>query len=335
MPDEPRILAILSKLGLNTTRLRWRFYKWEKWWHGFTPGKAVPVQLHWLRWPHKTCMHCGALADREARVCPKCTRKMPSMVSYRIMRILGLVSPEGSPVTIGISLLLMWVLFGLGIAMQGSSFLFEPADYSLKTFGAWSPAWILKDRELWRYLSFGLIHGGIFHIGFNTLALLQTGPVVEAQIGKARMLVLITFTQFTAATATFVWYYRIQGNESMVTVGASGWLFGVIGFGVASFWDQVGAAKAYRDVLIRWAIYALLFGFALGANNAAHVGGLLGGLALGFIREPNAPAARIGARLWNALAAVSLVLWIVSLCFMGHSIITHWTHGGVRPEQMF
>ncbi len=335
MPEESRILAVLAKLGVNTTRIRWRLYQWEKRWKTFTPGNAVPTRLRWLRWPHKTCMHCGALADREERACPKCGAKMPSMPVYRAMRLLGIVTPEGSPVTIGAFLLLMWLVFGLGAVMQGTSYLFSPTMLTMNVFGAWSVEWILKDREFWRYLSFGLCHIGFWHIGFNTAALLQVGPMVEAQIGKARMLVLITVSQFTATSATYVWYHQIKHADQIVTAGASGWLFGLIGFGIAYLWDQVGAAKAYRDVLVRWAIYALVFGFVLGANNAAHLGGLLGGLALGITRERNVRAVRISSQIWNASAAISLALWIVTLCFMGHSIVTNWTPGGAVPEVPF
>lgn len=334
MPEESRILAILAKLGVNTTRIRWRMYQWEKRWKGFTPEKAVPVQLRWMRWPHKTCMHCGALVDREARACPKCGGRMPSMISYRIMRILGILSPEGSPVTIGAFLFLMWLFFGLGLLMQGASFLMAPKGFTLYVFGAWSVEWILKEKEFWRYLSFGLCHIGILHIGFNTMALLQTGPVIESHIGKARMLVVITVTQITATAATFAWYHRVVQNDDMMTAGASGWLFGLIGFGIAYFWDQVGAARAYRDVLVRWAIYALIFGYFMGANNAAHVGGLIGGLALGIIREPNARTAKAASRIWNIAAAISLCLWIVTLVYMTDSIISNWTPGGIPPQSL-
>jgi rhomboid protease GluP len=83
-------------------------------------------------------------------------------------------------------------------------------------------------------------------------------------------------------------------------------------------------------LLIKWAIYALIFGFLIGANNAAHVGGMLGGLALGFTPEGTRHTPHWGY-FWNGAAWVSAGLWAVTSVFLVHSILVNWTPGGVPP----
>ncbi|MCL4693917.1 MAG: rhomboid family intramembrane serine protease, partial [Candidatus Hydrogenedentes bacterium] len=192
--------------------------------------------------------------------------RVMGLTTYRVARLLGLAQPGSAPPTIMVFLVIMVILFLLEIAMQGASAIFGPTGYTLRVFGGWTAQLAIGEQQYWRYLSFGLAHIGIIHIGFNSFALMQVGPVVESQIGKSRMLVVITVTQLTCAFASQFWYYNVHGAVHAATAGASGWLFGLIGFGIAYLWGSQGPAKMYRDVLVQWAIYALLFGFLIGAN---------------------------------------------------------------------
>jgi rhomboid protease GluP len=198
-----------------------------------------------------------------------------------------------------------------------------------RIFGGWTVALAIGQHEYWRYLSFGLAHFGIFHIGFNSYALMQVGPLVEGEIGKARMLVVITVTQLCAAFASQFWYYNLGGNINVLTVGASGWLFGLIGYGIALFWVSHGMARVYRNVLLQWAVYAFIFGILIGANNAAHGGGLVGGLILGFLPLGDTQRTRAIGHVWTAAAWVSVVLWCITAWFLATTIIVNWSPGGV------
>ena len=212
--------------------------------------------------------------------------------------------------------------------MQGISAAISPSRPTMLIFGAWTPVLAVGYHQYWRYLAFGLSHMGIIHIGFNCFALMQVGPIVEAQTGKARMLVLITVTQLTSAFATQFWYLNVRHDVQALTLGASGWLFGLIGFGIAYFWSVGGQARMYRDVLVRWAIYALVFGFFIGANNAAHIGGLVGGLVLGFLPLGDTRQTRSIGYVWTAAAYVSIVLWCLAIVQMGMFVVANWTPGG-------
>jgi rhomboid protease GluP len=326
-----RLVELLGRLGFNTTRLKWKLFQIEKRTKQKGFGVRLPASLHWLTYPHKRCRHCNGLVDHDERTCPHCGKRAPTLLGYKLTRLIGVAAPQGSPVMLGAFVLVMAVHFVLMIGMQGVSAIARPTGLTIMVFGAWSPNAAILHHEVWRYLAFGLAHGGIFHIGFNLFALMQVGPIIEDRIGPWRMLVLITVAQIAAAIASHLYYYSYLQAILTPTVGASGWLFGLIGFGIAYFGKQAGAVADYREQLIKWGVYSLVFGFVIGANNAAHVGGLAAGLAMGTIPEARRQTAVFFNAAWQAAAAASAALWIVTLAYLGHSIVTGWSPGG-RPH---
>ncbi|MCP4639772.1 MAG: rhomboid family intramembrane serine protease [bacterium] len=335
MSLSPEFKRLLERLGLNPTRIQWRLYRMQQSWQRVSKGGATPTIFRSLKYEHKLCIHCGALADRDDRVCRSCGKRMPSRFGYRLFRLLGLAFPGTVPATVTLFMAVMLAVFAATIAQGGGAAFMGESVSALRVFGAWEPAAGTvfpaspRGDALWRAMAFGLMHIGIIHIGFNFFALTQLGPLIEEQAGRLRMLVLITFTQITAAAGTYIWYVMMQGGRGyVITAGASGWLFGLIGFGIAYFRRSGGAGRMYSSFFVRWAIYGLLFGFLTGmANNAAHVGGLLGGMLLGVL--PEGHMRRPGWTLfWRVAASLSAALWVVALGFLTHSIITNW---GLRP----
>ena len=320
-----KVLDKLESLGIRTQKLRWKLYQWEKKREAARErGSALPTRLQWLKYPHKFCLKCGALNDRDARRCEKCGARLPSPLAYKLFRLFGVVTPQGGAPTVVIFMAVMIGLFGLSIIVQGLSGIMGPDTETLFRFGGWMPMMMHYPMHLCRILAFGLFHAGIIHIGFNLFALSQIGPLMENQIGRARMLVLITVCQVTAAAGSYLWYARIQGMPQVPTLGASGWIFGLIGFGIAYFHTGGPAMRVYRDVLVRWVVYMLVFGFIVPrVNNAAHIGGLIGGLLIGILPEVH-PSHNAGLRyFWAAAFWVCLVLWLITGVFLVHSIVAN------------
>lgn len=321
----PGLRSFLQQIGINTTRLQWKLYRLEEWWAKRRKDGFTPTSLRWMQYRHKVCTNCGAVADREAKVCHSCGRKLPSVLAYRLFRLVGLVAPGTAPVTVTCFMTVIVVVYLASILMQGPSAVMNPTIATLRIFGAFHPSAMASPLDAWRMMGFALMHIGIIHIGFNLLALSQVGPHIEQELGRSRMLVLITVTQLTAALATFFWYRQTPYG---ITAGASGWLFGLLGFG-AAYYHQLGErGRVYRTFFVRWSIYALLFGFFIGANNAAHIGGMLGGAALAFVPTPHMRRPE-WALFWRTAAAVSLIVWIVTIGFLAHSVFTGWLPGGV------
>lgn len=323
MADDPFYLKLLDKMGVNTTRLRWKLYRMEERAKHTKEHGATPTSLRWLQYPHKICGHCGAVADKAERECPRCQRRMPSMAVYRLLRIIGIIVPQGAPAVTYIFLAGMFLIFVATILADGLGAIMNPSGQVLRHFGALDSYDDVFGRDWWRIFSFGLCHFGILHIAFNSYAISQLGPIVENNVGRKRMLAVITVTQVTSWIATYLWY-NVISHSYYVTVGASGWAMGLIGYGIALFHYAGGNFTVYRDSLIKWVFYILVFGLIIGANNAAHIGGLVGGFLLARVTEGRRRAIPALDMAWNVGFWVSLVVWVVVLGYMIVSVVSNW-----------
>jgi len=319
----PGLRSFLDKMGVNTTRLQWRLYEWERRRARIRErGVQLPVGLRWLQYPHKRCFGCRAINDRSAKTCHACGRRIPPMPVYRTLRFVGVLLPEEARPVSSLFLGVIIVLYGLSLMMDGLGGLLMPSGPVMAAFGAYSPAVTFIPQEAWRIFGSALVHLGIIHIGFNAMALVQIGPLVETQVGRNQMIAIMTLTQLASNVGTFVWYGMLLGAPYVSTVGASGILFGLIGYGLMYFRLQGGGGAQYSRQLIQWAVYALILSYFIGANNAAHIGGLIGGVLLAYVplHDPRRPG--WWERIWTGACAVSVAVWFVTFAFLGHSVLT-------------
>ena len=322
----------LQARGMNVTKLRWRLYQVQRKAEAAKDGPKLPASLQWMSYQHKKCIRCGAINAHDERKCTECGARMPSMGLYKAMRLVGLTTPSSSPQVVYSFLGVIGLMFVLMLAMNPDGIM-GFSRYTAITFGSFAPVFLHYPGEWWRLLGFGLIHGGIIHIAFNGFALSQVGPIVEGQLGRARMIALVTGTQLGAALASYLWYGQYLGAWGQTTVGASGWLFGLIGFGIVSLRGGVGADEMYRRALIQWAVYGAVFGLLMpGINNAAHAGGFLAGAAIAMLPMRGRMQPRQVDTVWNAIGGVCAVLWVITLVFMVVSIVTGWSPGGEMPD---
>jgi rhomboid protease GluP len=168
------------------------------------------------------------------------------------------------------------------------------------------------DGQWWRLLTSTFIHFGVFHLGFNMIALYQTGGTAERLFGSGRFLALYLFSGLTGSLASLWWHPATNG------AGASGAIFGVFG-GLLAFLvnPRNGVPRrvmvAHRNSTLLFAGYSLFYGAAhAGIDNSAHVGGLVGGFLMGLLlTRPLTAQARFRAapgRLALAAAAGALLL---------------------------
>lgn len=140
--------------------------------------------------------------------------------------------------------------------------------------------------EWWRLLSSTYLHFGILHLALNMWALLSTGPLVERFYGSGRFVLLYTLAGIGASLASVAW------DPTQNAAGASGAIFGVLGAALAFMLS--GSARVPQAVLRKqisstlvFCAYNLLNGMShAGIDNAAHVGGLACGFALGWVLRP-------------------------------------------------
>ncbi len=143
----------------------------------------------------------------------------------------------------------------------------------LMLFGAnYGP--LVRHGEVYRLIACMFLHAGIIHIGLNMYSLFIIGPRVEDFFGKWKFLLIYMLSGISASLLS------IGLNGNVVSVGASGAIFGLFGalvyFGY-SYRGYIGAI--IKSQIVPIVIYNLLMGFFIpGIDMWGHIGGLIGGL---------------------------------------------------------
>lgn len=134
--------------------------------------------------------------------------------------------------------------------------------------------------ETWRLVSSEFLHGSPDHLLGNMAALYILGLGLEHGLGARRFATVYVASMLAASAASLA-----MGPGP--SVGASGAIFGVMGALVAHLYrhraDLVVRERRIPVVLGLWAGWTLLVGAVVPMiDNAAHVGGLAMGAALGW-----------------------------------------------------
>jgi rhomboid protease GluP len=163
-------------------------------------------------------------------------------------------------------------------ALRGSfSFLGGiPVSEALRWGALWGP---LGRSEPWRYLSAMFVHFGILHILFNMMTLNDLGRLLEPRLGSARYVIAFLITGVCGFVVSDFWY-SWTGTLTL-TAGASGGLTGLIGVLIGFLYAH--RDPAWKQVLTRVAVYAVILAMLMPVNNAAHLGGFVAGLPFGYL----------------------------------------------------
>lgn len=181
-----------------------------------------------------------------------------------------------TPILINLNIIvyLAMVCSGLGlISFKGQDLITWGANYTpLTTDGQW-----------WRLITCTFLHSGLMHISTNMFGLLFVGLFLEPLLGKTKY-ILIYITTGVVASLTSLWWY-----DETISVGASGAIFGLYGLFIALMITKVFSKKLDTVFLVSILVFVgfnLLMGLTGGIDNAAHIGGLLSGFAMGIILSP-------------------------------------------------
>jgi rhomboid protease GluP len=224
---------------------------------------------------------------------------------------------SAAKVLIVINLLLFGLMIIQGIVGGlGLSPLFSPSGYLLIHSGAQYWPLVFAEGEWWRCITYAFAHGGLIHLGFNMMVLYQIGPMIEEEVGTTRFVILYILTALTATFAGLGWQI-IYIKQWVTVVGASGSIFGLIGFAI-SYYHRVGGAMAhnYRNFMVRWAAIAFVFGLLVGADNAGHLGGAIGGALFGLVLPIGIRGRQVLRPFFNGLGALCVLLTVTSLLLM-------------------
>ena len=204
----------------------------------------------------------------------------------------------------------LMVLQGL-VAGLGLRPVLNPGGYLLIHAGGQYWPLVLDAGQWWRCITYAYTHGGLIHLAFNMVVLYQVGPLIEQEIGTVRFIVLYTLTALTATLAGLVWHPIVP------VVGASGSLFGLIGFAI-TYYHRIGgtAAHNYRNFMLKWAAIAFVFGLLIGADNAGHLGGALGGAAFGLVLPLGIRGQQVLRGFFNLLGGLCVLATLASFALL-------------------
>lgn len=136
---------------------------------------------------------------------------------------------------------------------------------------------IALDNEWWRLFSGGFLHSGIAHVVFNMLLLWLLGRPLESLLGVSRFFFLYFGSLLAGAFGVMLWEYD---NPTVVTVGASGAIFGLMAAVLVLsrlFGGQINVSGLVFLLVINLVLTFTVPGISVGG----HLGGMVGGALIG------------------------------------------------------
>lgn len=142
----------------------------------------------------------------------------------------------------------------------------------------------VHNKEVWRLVTCAFLHGGFIHFFCNMYSLAILGKELESYLGKIRFLLVYLGSAICGSLMSC----SLSMNHPVVSVGASGAIFGLLGsmlyFGSHY---RLYLGSVIKSQILPLILLNLMIGFLLpGIDNFAHIGGLIGGylctMALGI-----------------------------------------------------
>ena len=205
----------------------------------------------------------------------------PETTEQKFRNFLSLFTPrEGyyvTPIIIDLNILVFILMVCSGVSFM------QPTTSDLIQWGA-NLRTLTLSGEWWRLITNTFLHIGILHILLNMYALLYIGILLERYLGKLRFAAAYLFTGILASL-TSIYIHPIT-----VSAGASGAIFGMYGVFLAMLTTNIIEKKARVQLLTSIGIFVvlnLMNGVKAGIDNAAHIGGLVSGLVIGYAYYPS------------------------------------------------
>lgn len=146
----------------------------------------------------------------------------------------------------------------------------------------------LAIAQPYRFLTSVFLHGSFAHLFYNMFALAMFGPVLEKKIGSARFIELFIVGGIIGSVLYYL-FVVLSISPPIPALGASGAIYAILGAlsiimpnMVIYFWFF---PMRMRYAAILWIVLEFLGSFNpnSGIASAAHLGGLIFGIAYGWI----------------------------------------------------
>jgi membrane associated rhomboid family serine protease len=201
---------------------------------------------------------------------------------------------------------------------------------------------LIEQGQWWRFVTPIFLHVQLpifaslpIHLLANMYGLFMLGPYVEKLYGSAKFVVFWVLTGVAGVAASYLTVRPELAHGSLgrflfkptdtASAGASGALFGLIGvlfvFGLKYRHElPEGLKRAFGTGMLPTILINLFIGYAGSGfiDNAAHLGGLVSGMALALAVGYKRPGERGSVAVaWHVLQAACLALVVVSFVMVG------------------
>ncbi len=189
-----------------------------------------------------------------------------------------LMNSSGSNLYVTYTIIAINLLVFVLMVINGAGIFGENSLVHIKWGSNFKP--LTLSGDWWRLLTCTFIHFGIIHVAMNMYCLYSAGIFLEPMLGKLRYITAYLCTGVLASLTSLWWH-----DQPINSAGASGAVFGIYGVFLALLTTNL-IPKKVRDGLLKsiglFVVYNLAFGLKSGIDNAAHIGGLLSGLIIGY-----------------------------------------------------
>jgi membrane associated rhomboid family serine protease len=155
------------------------------------------------------------------------------------------------------------------------------------------PALVLHSFWIWQLATYMFLHGGVFHIVFNMLALWMFGAELERTWGTRYFLKFYFVTGIGAAVLTVLFsllpFGFARSLQDVNIIGASGAIYGLL-LAYAIYFPNNRVMLLFPPIPMPARVFVLLYaalelylgvtGSQEGVAHFAHLGGMVGGYAM-------------------------------------------------------
>jgi membrane associated rhomboid family serine protease len=245
-----------------------------------------------------SCSNCGRAICPDCMTatpvgmrCPECSRDRTPVRTLRSMH----ANPTVTYVLIAVNVL---IYFG---ASQGSG--------AYRDFALDGPD--VANGDIWRLLTSGFLHYGIFHLLTNMYALYWLGQMIEPAVGNVRFAALY-FASLLAGS-----FGALVVSPNALTAGASGAIFGLLGAAIVMARSRGINLMASGLLPILFINLAITFFPGANISIGGHIGGFIGGGLVALAMDQTArrrlpQAIGLGVSVAVAVLAVAGALAVAS-----------------------
>lgn len=154
----------------------------------------------------------------------------------------------------------------------------DEASAANPAYRAEYPWYEVRHGQPWRLVTPMVLHGSLLHLAFNMLWLLDLGGQIERTRGTWRLAAMVLATQTVSAVAQVQWEGPYFGGMSGVVYGLFGYVWMKCRYDPPT---AVYVSPSNVWIMLAW-LLACMTGLLGPVANAAHVAGLMCGMAIGL-----------------------------------------------------